>query len=119
MKSPRHCHITPILKQLHWLPVRQRITFKILIITYRAFYGLAPPYICELIVHLSSSRSLRSNDKSLLVIPKTKLKSYGDRAFNFAAAKEWNSLPLSIRNSNSLAIFKTSLKTFLFNQHFE
>jgi len=118
MKSPRYCHITPVLKQLHWLPVRQRITFKILIITYRAFYGLAPSYICDLIVRLSSSRSLRSNDKCLLAIPKTKLKSYGDRAFNFAAAKEWNSLPLSIRQSKSLGIFKSSIKTFLFNQYF-
>ena len=49
-RSPRREHITPVLKQLHWLKVRERIKYKILILTHKAFYGNAPPYLCSLVV---------------------------------------------------------------------
>ena len=42
---PRFCHITPLLIELHWLPVRQRITFKLLLITFKTLHQLAPSYL--------------------------------------------------------------------------
>ena len=48
-KQPRFCHITPVLSQLHWLPIKYRIEFKILLLTFKATHGMAPDYICKLI----------------------------------------------------------------------
>ena len=68
-QQPRAAHVSPILKALHWLPVDQRIVFKILLLTYKAIYNLAPSYITQLLVHYNPPRSLRSAGKSLMEIP--------------------------------------------------
>ena len=121
--SSKFCHITPLLKTLHWLPVRQRITFKILLIVFKALNGQAPSYILELLTFKSNSHShnLRSsNDTLLLKMPTYKTKvTLGDRAFSCAAPRIWNNLPLTIRNSQSVTSFKTKLKTHLFVQAFQ
>ena len=77
-------HITPVLKQLHWLPVRYRIVFKILLLVYRALNGTAPSYISELLKYHTSERKLRSSSQHLLATPKARLKTYGERAFAVA-----------------------------------
>ena len=99
---------------LCWLTVRKRITFKILLLTYKALYGLAPTYLSELLTLYKPPRCLRSEISNLLVVPKYRTKSYGERAFAVAAPTLWNKLPYAIKNSESVAAFKTSLKTFLF-----
>jgi len=110
-------HITPIIvASLHWLPVKQRIDFKVLTYVYKALNGLAPTYISELLDSYSPQRSLRSSSKLLLIVPKTCLKTKGDRSFSLYAPKLWNTLPLSIRASTTLNIFKTLIKTYLFAQ---
>ena len=48
-EESKYCHVTPLLKSLHWLPVKYRIIFKVLLITFKAIHGLAPVYISELI----------------------------------------------------------------------
>lgn len=111
-------HITPILASLHWLPVRFRIDFKILLFVFKCLHGLAPPYLSDLLHPYAPSRSLRSADLSLLTVPKTKRKLRGDRAFSVAAPKLWNDLPLYIRQAESLSAFKSSLKTYLFSLAF-
>ena len=64
----KYCHITPLLLKLHWLPIRQRILFKILLITYKAVHGHAPNYIKELINFKKSGKyNLRSNSDNLLL----------------------------------------------------
>ena len=69
-KIPRRNHITPVLKDLHWLRINERIEFKILILTHRAFYETGPRYLSELIKkHNSSNRTRRANDHCLLSIP--------------------------------------------------
>ncbi len=78
-------HITPVLASLHWLPVCFRIDFKILLITFKFLQGLAPSYIAELLTTYEPSRSLRSLGRSLLVVPKRKLKSKGGQAFSTRA----------------------------------
>ena len=114
----KYDHITPILQKLHWLPVRQRIHFKILLITYKSINDMAPEYLCELVSIRKSSRKLRSSSQILLQVPVSRLKSYGDCAFSVAAPNLWNKLPANIRNSSSLGNFKSLLKTHLFKVAF-
>ena len=78
-------HITPLLIDLHWLPVQQRINFKILLFTYKIVNGLAPSYLSDLLIPYVPSRTLRSADKLLLCQPSYRLKSYGSRAFSVGA----------------------------------
>ena len=110
--------ITPFLRDLHWLPVRQRILFKILLIVYKALIGQAPNYIVELVklkLHQHTHNLRSSQDTLLLQTPSCKTKiTLGDRAFACAAPKLWNELPLEIRKSPSVDIFKSNLKTHLF-----
>ena len=98
-RSKKSCHITPILASLHWLPIQYRIHFKVLTFTFKALHGQAPAYITELIHPYTNNRSLRSADQHLLVVPRTKLKTKGDRAFE--APRLWNALPLALRTNRS------------------
>ena len=87
-----------LLRQLHWLSVTERIDYKILLLTFNSLHGMAPEYLCELLSLYNPGRSLRSSGKSLLVTPKYKLKSYGQRAFSCASPELWNSFPDDIRS---------------------
>ena len=114
----KFCHITPALRQLHWLPVVKRIQFKILLLTFKAIHGLSPPYINELItVKPKSTYGLRSNISTLLLPPPQKmLPTLGARSFAAAVLVLWNKLPAYIRNVASLNSLKKSIKTFIFNE---
>ena len=64
----RICHITPILEDLHWLPIKYRMQFKIVLLTFKCLYGLAPQYLVDLIAVAPQSRyNLRSRNATLLV----------------------------------------------------
>ena len=76
-------HITESLKELHWLPIRSRIEYKIALITYKTLNGDGPAYLQELLTPMQQNRTLRSS-KNLLQIPNFKLKSGGKRSFSFA-----------------------------------
>ena len=120
--APRFSHVTPLLFHLHWLPISYRIKFKILLLTFKCLYGLAPNYLIDLISIKEQSRySLRSNDSLLLELPRTKTRpTLGDRAFQSAAPYLWNALPSTIRNIKTLDTFKTAVKTlFFFNLAFK
>ena len=106
-----------MLSSLHWLPVRYRIDFKIILFVFKSLNGLAPEYLSDLIQLHQPSKALRSASQVVLDVPRSFLKSRGDRAFSFAAPTLWNALPLSLRTANSLSSFKTLLKThFSFSQ---
>ena len=102
-------HITPALHQLHWLPVSLRIGYKILLLTFKCIYGLAPTYLSELIsIKSNSLHNLRSTGKLLLDHPQGKmLTTLGARSFSAAAPKLWNSLPVELRQATSLNSFKS------------
>lgn len=117
-RTDRRAHISPILKALHWLPVTYRVNFKILVLTFRALHGQAPDYIKGLIQPYASNRSLRSSTQNLLMVPRTRLKTRGDRSFKAVAPRLWNDLPQSLRILDSVDIFKSQLKTHLFRQAF-
>ena len=113
-KTRRREHITPVLAALHWLPIRYRVDFKILLFVFKALHGLAPSYLSDLLNVNAPSRSLRSVEQALLIVPRSRLKTRGDRAFAVMGPKLWNDLPLYIRLSPSLAAFKTHLKTHFY-----
>ena len=107
--------ISSLLHHLHWLPVEQRVTFKVLLVVFRALTTGSPSYIRDLLCPYQPSRRLRSSDKNLLVIPSTRTKSYGDRSFSKFASFHWNALPVSVRDATTVPLFKLRLKTHLFN----
>ncbi len=107
-------HITPVLIDLHWLPVDKRISFKVLCTTYKALNNLAPQYLMDQLENYTPGRALRSADKQLLSIPKIRTQKFGARSFKFAAPTLYNALPLEIRQSPTLDTFKSRLKTFFF-----
>ena len=115
-KTKKRDHISPVLASLHWLPVKSRIEFKILLLTYKALNGQAPPYINELIVPYYPTRELRSQNAGLLVVPTVFKSRTGGRAFSYQAPLLWNHLPDSVRGADTLSMFKSRLKTFLFDK---
>ena len=117
--SRKSDHITPLLSTLHWLPVKARIEFKILTLTFKILHGSAPDYLCKLLERKVNSRSLRSSSKVLLVVPKVRTKQYGERAFSYVAPKLWNELPNSIQTEKNYNKFKQKVKTYLFRIEFE
>jgi len=75
-------HMTPVLRDLHWVPVRQRITLKTAVLAYMCQHGMAPQYLqsyCEPASSLSS-RQLRSAHSGRQTVPRTRT-NYGDRGF--------------------------------------
>ena len=113
--------ITPALYELHWLPVSLRIDYKILLLTFKCIYGLAPTYLSDVIsIKSNSLYNLRSTGKLLLENPKRKiLTTLGARSFSAAAPKLWNELPVELRQATSLNnSFKSRLKTYLFKKYF-
>lgn len=115
----RREHITPVLYRLHWLPIRQRIEFKLLLLVYRAVHHLGPAYISSLVTSYTPTRSLRSAEQGLLTVPRYHLEHYGRRSFSVAGPILWNALPHAVRHANCVATFKSLLKTHLFRQAFK
>jgi hypothetical protein len=113
---PKFEHVTPLLKQLHWLPVNERIAFKTLVFVYKSLNGLSPQYIQDcLVVRRPSEQAMRtrSADAPCLLVPMSR-KCAGDRALSVAAPRLWNVLPTYIRTAQSLQLFQSRLKTYLF-----
>ena len=109
-------HVSPALMELHWLPIAQRINFKLCLLVHHAINGRAPSYLTELVTSVASipgRAALRSAGKQDLFVPRTRLVS-SERAFSVAAPKAWNNLPVDIRLTTDTKHFKKKLKTFLF-----
>ena len=122
VQAPKNCHITPVLRDLHWLPIQARIEYKILLTVFKALNGLAPAYIEQLLnKRQNSSRSTRLNSNNVLTVPTRKemTVTWGERNFRFCAPYLWNKLPSSMRTCEGLSQFKSQLKTLLFRQTFE
>ena len=105
--------IRSTLKRQHWLPVAERIEFKIATMIFKALHGLAPDYLTELLRQYIPPRPLRSSLNPLLLIPRSRNK-YGQRAFSVIGPTLWNSLPCKLRATESFAVFRKLLKTYLF-----
>jgi len=107
-------HIKHVLRDhFHWLPVPQRVQFKLCLLTYKALYGLAPSYIADLcrpVTTVSSRQRLRSATHGDLVVSSSGT-HFGTRAFAVAGPKAWNQLPMHIRARESVGSFNTALKS--------
>ena len=115
---PKFSRITPVLRELHWLPVNFRIKYKIALLTYKALNNLSPLYIRDMIAIKEKTRTLRSNNKHLLKHPNIGKNLYNCRSFTFAAPQIWNELPEDVKLSGSLGVFRRKLKTHLFREAF-
>ena len=80
-KTRKYDHITPVLKSLHWLPVDQRITYKIALLVYKSLNDLSPPYLKNILQKYAPSRNLRPANLNKLTVPKTK-KAIRERGFH-------------------------------------
>uniref|UniRef100_A0A803U1N2 Reverse transcriptase domain-containing protein n=1 Tax=Anolis carolinensis TaxID=28377 RepID=A0A803U1N2_ANOCA len=117
----REC-TTPLLRQLHWLPISYRAQFKVLALAYKALNGSGPAYLSERVSRYDPPRSLRSSDEALLAVPsasQVRLAGTRDRAFSVVAPRLWNALPIEIRQAPSLLSFRRKVKTWLWGQAFE
>ncbi len=103
-RSRKYDHIIPILRSLHWLPIKFRISYKILSLTYKALNGLAPVYLTSLLSCYNPTRSLRSHNSVHLAVPRIAKSTKGGRTFSYLAPKLWNSLPDNVRGSNTLCL---------------
>ena len=95
-------------------------TFKSMLLTFKSWNGarMVPEYLSEILQPYQPSRSLRSGNLHLLHVPRSKTVTYGDRRFGAAAPKQWNDLPLKIRDAKTIDSFKSNLKTHLFKKAF-
>ena len=115
LKKSKYDSTREALAQLHWLPIKQRIDFKIAPITHKCLYGTAPQYLKDLLILAPIPRNLRSLiDKTRLIIPFTKCKTFAARSFSILAPSVWNHLPLSLREINNFELFKRQLKTHVY-----
>uniref|UniRef100_A0A8K9ULD5 Reverse transcriptase domain-containing protein n=1 Tax=Oncorhynchus mykiss TaxID=8022 RepID=A0A8K9ULD5_ONCMY len=118
-RTKKFDHITPVLASLHWLPVKARADFKVLLLTYKALHGLAPIYLSDLVLPYIPTRTLRSQDAGLLIVPRIFKQTAGGRAFSYRAPFLWNGLPTHVRDANSVSTFKSLLKTHLFSGSYD
>ena len=115
--NPRE-HITPVLRELHWLPVRSRIAYKTVMYVFKCLRGFGPAYMRDLLQLYERPRGMRTLQRGpILKVPRVK-SSFGERSFMYAAAKTWNSLPVEVREADSLPTFKRLLKTCYFRLEF-
>ncbi len=111
--------MTAVKKNFHWLLIKARIDFKILVLAWKIYNGIWPKYLTDLLDKKHTTHNIRSANTNLLKIPATKLVTCGDRAFQKPAPTLWNDLPTNLRNIDSLASFKTKLKTHLFTKYYK
>ena len=114
-------HVTPALRDdLHWLPIQQRIDFKIGVLAYRCIHGTAPDYLAAMFKSVANDqgrRHLRSAAHGDVVVPRTRTKTFGPRSFAVHGPVTWNQLPLVVRNTElSVNCFRRELKTFYFRR---
>ena len=112
LKKSKYDSTRKALAQLHWLPIKHRIDFKITAIIHKCLYGTVPQYLKDLLIPAQTPRNLRSStDKTRLIIPFTKCKTFAAWSFSISAPSVWNQLPMSLREISNFELFKWQLKT--------
>ena len=117
----KYCHLTPILKQLHWLPMKYRCMFKTATLVYKFLHSGSPSYCQPFMSPRSCSYITRRShpDRKYLTVPPFrssvfKSVKHFDHSFAFNAPKTWNELPHDVCSAVSVASFRKKLKTYLF-----
>lgn len=117
LQIPRDSSARQALARLHWLPIRQRITFKVSVLVFRSLNGCAPEYLSNLLSMYEPPRALRKRKHLQLQTKDTRTKS-GDRSFSAAGPVVWNGLPTYVKEARTERVFRARLKTFLFENAF-
>jgi len=116
--SSKFQHITPLLHQLHWLKAPERIAFKYAVLAYTRLHGPAPAYyideLCQ-VADVEARQRLRSSSSSSLIVSRTRLSTAGFPSFSGCRCSRLNSLPDLVTSAPSVAVFRSRLKTRLFN----
>ena len=120
LQQPRLTPVKPLLQSLHWLPVIQRIEYKLTILIFKVKTTNTPDYLSRLLMEstTTTSMTLRSASRTMLR-PKVTRTCYGGRAFSASAPAIWNALPADFNFSDSCNVFKKRLKTYLFDKAFK
>ena len=114
LSAPRSGTPSAAIFHLHWLPVIYRARFKLPLLVYKALNNQAPEYLKDFLQpYFITAHRLRSRGQSLLKVPRTRHKTFGDRAFAHSGPSLWNELPFDIRSSPTVTVFKSKLKTYL------
>ena len=126
-RTRKYDHITPVLIDLHWLPIPARIEFKIALIVFKIMHNSAPSYLSSLVsrhappapvhVALRTRQSTRHMQEVRLEPVDYTQKNFGARSFSYSAPLVWNALPLYICTAPSMVVFKARLKTFFLQKY--
>jgi hypothetical protein len=113
-------HITPYIKQLHILPIKYRILYKISLICFKIFYRIAPTHFQETFLKFERSNelNLRMNCGRDKYMFKIDVPTHRKESIYYKMKTEWNSLPIRIRKLDRIEIFKSKLKEHLYKQAF-
>ena len=116
-KAPRFCHSIPLLKSLHWLPIKFRIQSKRCNFVFRCLNDGQPSYLSSLLFSADSVKHLRSNNTNKLKVPRIRTK-FGERAFSVSGPTLWNLLPAHLGVAKNISSFRKLLKTHFFDLAF-
>ena len=113
LRQRRFDHVSSSLTQLHWLPIKYRVTFKLATLTHKILHCQQPDYLYQLIDAYTPARDLRSSNRGYLNPTRSRTVS-GSRGFRHSSVAVWNSLPQDIRDIPTISTFRRKLKTHLF-----
>ena len=103
------------LVQLHWLPIKYRIEYKIISIVHKCLHDDATPYLSRMIEYsIPGRQGLSQGDTTRLLVPWTSKKTFAACSFSVLGSQLWNTLPQNARKIDNYAKFKKELKTHLF-----
>ena len=115
--------ITPVLIDLHWLPIKARIEYKICLLTYKALRNGEPKYLRDCLVPYAEATTVTVSTRNAIdphrLFESGVNRMVGDRTFRYAAPRLLNGLPLDIKDSQSVSVFKKKLKTHIFDKCYD
>ena len=109
MNAGKYNHVTPALRQLGWLPVRDVLVYRDTVVAYKCTNNLAPPYLCDRFVKHTEVHQRASRNRGMLQIPHSRT-STGQRSFLYKGVKIWNELDRALKHIPSLRVFKSKLR---------
>ena len=114
-KTKRREHITPVLRNLHWLPIQKRSQYKMMLLVFNALYKHGPTYITDFLNWYTPSRTLRSMNTPTLTPIRSRSITVHKRLLQGGCSELWNRLPNNVRCTKTFSAFKKQLKTYFFN----
>lgn len=116
LQRGRYDSSTEARRELHWLPVNERVTFKTLCLAYHCTHNEAPEYLRKMFVKNETKSYNLRKETNVYLVPKSKCRSFGDRAFEVNGPRLWNTLPPALQSINDFKMFKKELKTYIFRK---